>query len=147
LAGWVAALGFGASFFTLPIIGQVGAPIAAAVGGGIGALIGLVKGISSANKQQAAYDAAVQPAQPPVYSTAEPVAEPVAPNTVAATYSAQSKPRANKRSYTIKHGDTLSAIGRRYGISWERIYKANRAKIGSNPNLIYPGTVLTIPTR
>lgn len=40
-----AALGFGASFFTLPVVGQVAAPIAAAVGGGIGAAIGLVKGL------------------------------------------------------------------------------------------------------
>jgi len=40
-----AALGFGASFFTLPIIGQIGAPIAAAIGGGIGAALGLVSGL------------------------------------------------------------------------------------------------------
>ncbi|MBC7644537.1 MAG: hypothetical protein H7123_05370 [Thermoleophilia bacterium] len=52
-----AALGFGASFFTLPIIGASSAPIAAAVGGAIGAVIGLVKGLLSVRKQNSAYEA------------------------------------------------------------------------------------------
>jgi hypothetical protein len=65
--GLGAALGFGASFFTLPIIGQVGAPIAAAVGGGVGALFGIVKGILQVRKQnlgmksQIANNAGMQP--------------------------------------------------------------------------------------
>jgi hypothetical protein len=49
-----AALGFGASFFTLPVIGQVGAPIAAAVGGGIGAIAGLASGLWSRRKARRA---------------------------------------------------------------------------------------------
>ena len=31
------------------------------------------------------------------------------------------------------------------GNQWPKIYAANKAKIGNNPNLIYAGTVLTIP--
>lgn len=52
--GLGAALGFGASFFTLPVIGQVAAPIAAAVGGGIGAVAGLVSGLWSRRKARLA---------------------------------------------------------------------------------------------
>lgn len=33
------------------------------------------------------------------------------------------------------------------GNLWPNIYKANQAKIGSNPNLIHTGTVLTIPAK
>jgi len=31
------------------------------------------------------------------------------------------------------------------GADWPKIYNANKGKIGSNPNLIHPGTVLVIP--
>lgn len=40
-----AAAGFGISFLTLPVVGQLGAPIAAAIGGAAGILAGAVKGI------------------------------------------------------------------------------------------------------
>lgn len=49
-----AALGFGASFFTLPVVGQVAAPIAAAVGGGIGAALGLLTGLIARRNSRAA---------------------------------------------------------------------------------------------
>ena len=45
-------------------------------------------------------------------------------------------------------GDSLSAIAQhRYGNSalWTRIYDANRDEI-ANPNLIFPGQVLRLPT-
>lgn len=45
------------------------------------------------------------------------------------------------KTYTVKSGDTLSGIAARYGTT----YQAIAAKNGiSNPNLIYPGQVLTI---
>ena len=49
--------------------------------------------------------------------------------------------------YTVRSGDNLSTIAQRYyGVQdWQKIYNANRAKIGSNPNLIQPGWVLVIP--
>ena len=31
------------------------------------------------------------------------------------------------------------------GADWPKIYNANKGKIGANPNLIHPGTVLVIP--
>ena len=51
------------------------------------------------------------------------------------------------RSYTVRPGDTLSAIARKfYGNSgrWTWIYQANRSKI-PNPDVIYVGERLTIP--
>lgn len=57
-----------------------------------------------------------------------------------------SAPASNTgRSYTVQRGDTLSGIGSKYGVSWQSIYDANKAIIGSNPNKIYPGQQLTIP--
>lgn len=49
-------------------------------------------------------------------------------------------------TYTVKKGDTLTAIARKLtgNADWKPIYEANKAVIGSNPNLIYPGQVLTI---
>jgi LysM repeat protein len=50
-------------------------------------------------------------------------------------------------SVTVKSGDTLWAIAKKYygdGSQYTKIYEANKDKI-SNPNLIYPGQELTIP--
>lgn len=49
------------------------------------------------------------------------------------------------RTYTVVAGDTLSGIGAKLGISWELLYNNNKAVIGGNPGLIYPGQVLTLP--
>lgn len=52
------------------------------------------------------------------------------------------------QSYTVVSGDCLYNIARRFygnGGLWSKIYDANRAVIGGNPNLIYPGQVYTIP--
>jgi nucleoid-associated protein YgaU len=51
------------------------------------------------------------------------------------------------RTYTVVSGDSLSRIAKReYGDAdkWRRIYEANREQI-KDPDLIYPGQVLTIP--
>ncbi len=45
--------------------------------------------------------------------------------------------------YVVKRGDTLNKIGQRYGVSWLEIAEANGLV---NPNLIYAGQVLKIPT-
>lgn len=47
----------------------------------------------------------------------------------------------NKTYYTIKRGDTLSGISRRYGVSVQNIANWNNIK---NPNLIYPGQRLIL---
>ena len=51
------------------------------------------------------------------------------------------------KTYTVKKGDTLWAIAAKYygkGSDYTKIAGANTDKI-SNPNLIYPGQVLTLP--
>jgi nucleoid-associated protein YgaU len=62
---------------------------------------------------------------------------------------AQSGVRGPARRYTVRKGDTLSAIAKReYGDAndWRRIYEANRDQL-DNPDLIRPGQVLTIPAK
>jgi LysM repeat protein len=57
-------------------------------------------------------------------------------------------PAPGPRIYTVVTGDYLSKIaGKFYGDpnQWRKIYNANRATIGSNPDRIYPGQKLTIP--
>jgi nucleoid-associated protein YgaU len=51
-------------------------------------------------------------------------------------------------TYEVREGDNLSRIAERaYGRQvWPLIYRANRKQI-NDPNLIYPGQVLTVPTR
>lgn len=55
-------------------------------------------------------------------------------------------PAPKPTKYTVKDGDTLSSIAAHFHTTWSKLYAANRAKIGSNPNTIYPGLVLTIPS-
>jgi nucleoid-associated protein YgaU len=55
-------------------------------------------------------------------------------------------------SYRVREGDFLAKIagkknlGGGEGLTWERIYQANRDKI-KDPNIIYPGQELQIPTK
>jgi hypothetical protein len=54
------------------------------------------------------------------------------------------------RKYTVRPGDDLKIIARRfYGAGaahmWRTIWYANRHLIGANPNLIFPGQRLIIP--
>lgn len=49
------------------------------------------------------------------------------------------------QTYEVKSGDSLSKIAKNYeGITWKDIFEANRDKI-KDPDLIYPGQILTIP--
>ena len=52
------------------------------------------------------------------------------------------------KTYTVKKGDCLWNIAKSLygsGADYTKIYEANKGTVGSNPNLIYPGQVLTIP--
>ena len=52
-------------------------------------------------------------------------------------------------SYTVGSGDSLSKIAKNhYGdaAKWHQIYEANKATIGTNPDKIEVGQVLTLPS-
>lgn len=55
---------------------------------------------------------------------------------------------AASQTYTVVKGDCLWNIAKKFygnGSKYTVIYDANKGVIGGNPNLIYPGQVLTIP--
>jgi LysM repeat protein len=47
-------------------------------------------------------------------------------------------------NYTVRDGDTLSGIAARHGTAWRKIYAANRAVIGADPDLIVAGQRLAV---
>lgn len=52
------------------------------------------------------------------------------------------------RTYTVVRGDTLWHIAARFlgnGARWPEIFNLNRAVVGGNPNLIFPGQTYRIP--
>lgn len=51
------------------------------------------------------------------------------------------KPHAEHHSYTVRSGDTLGAIGHKFGVPYGRIKEVNRLR----SNTILPGQVLLIP--
>lgn len=57
--------------------------------------------------------------------------------------STQSNSSSSYQTYTVKSGDTLSGIGSKFGVSYQKIAADNNI---SNPNLIHPGQVLKIYT-
>ena len=62
--------------------------------------------------------------------------------------SSRTDPTPAAQTYTVVRGDCLWNIAKKFygsGAKYTVIYNANRGVIGGNPNLIYPGQVLTIP--
>jgi nucleoid-associated protein YgaU len=53
-------------------------------------------------------------------------------------------PEASTVTYTVQSGDSLTKIGEHYGVSWQKIFDANRDKL-DDPDKIFPGQELTIP--
>jgi len=51
---------------------------------------------------------------------------------------------ASRGDYTVRKGDTLSKIAARHGTTWQRLYAANKAVIGGDPDLIVPGQQLVV---
>lgn len=58
------------------------------------------------------------------------------------------KPVETDGDYTVKKGDTLSGIARAElkTENWKPLYEANKKTVGGNPNLIFPGQELDLPT-
>ncbi|GGW58590.1 transglycosylase family protein [Streptomyces caelestis] len=51
---------------------------------------------------------------------------------------------SSRGDYTVREGDTLSAVAARHGTSWQHLYAANEAAIGGDPDVIVPGLRLDI---
>ncbi|WP_329113272.1 transglycosylase family protein [Streptomyces sp. NBC_01353] len=51
-----------------------------------------------------------------------------------------------REMYTVAPGDSLSRIAREERVKggWQRLYEANRAVVGGDPDLIHPGQTLTL---
>ncbi|MEU3255293.1 transglycosylase family protein [Streptomyces sp. NPDC006997] len=51
------------------------------------------------------------------------------------------------RMHTVKPGDTLSSLARKYGVKggWRTLYEANEKTIGASPDLLRVGTLLVLP--
>jgi LysM repeat protein len=75
------------------------------------------------------------PAPQPVAPAAPPVAAPAAVNTTAAA----------PATYTVKAGDTLSAIAAGRGTGWQSLWEANKSAV-PNANMLHPGEQLRLPT-
>ena len=70
-----------------------------------------------------------------------------------ATYSSGAQERVDNtqtaKTYTVVSGDCLWIIAQKTlgdASRWPEIYNLNTGVIGSNPNIIYPGQVLTLPS-
>ncbi|GAA3355284.1 hypothetical protein GCM10017744_017210 [Streptomyces antimycoticus] len=109
--------------------------------GGAGVALPLI-GISQANAASAATPSSPAPAVTTVtHSTAQPLL--IVPKAVPEPPT-KAQPQAG--SYTVVHGDTLSAIADTENVAggWERLYEINRQVIGADPDVIRPGQRLTL---
>jgi LysM repeat protein len=80
-------------------------------------------------------------------NTASNTAATTAQKTVAITAERATTTAPTTTTYTVKKGDTLWGISKKYygnGAKYTKIVEANADKI-KNPNIIYPGQVFTIP--
>jgi LysM repeat protein len=50
-------------------------------------------------------------------------------------------------TWTVRPGDTLTSIAASFAVNggWQALYAANRAAVGPDPDLVRPGTILTLP--
>ena len=70
-------------------------------------------------------------------------------SSAASTSSQNSGSSGTNNTYTVQRNDCLWNIAKACtgdGSRWSELYNLNKGVIGSNPNLIYPGQVLTLPS-
>ena len=96
-------------------------------------------------QQITAFQADVNTGQASIVSQLVELEQQTIPAPAAPVAPVQQPPTA--RTYTVRPGDNLTAITRNLGRgnNWQPLYNANAGLIGGNPNLIYPGQVLTVP--
>ncbi|MFJ6557980.1 transglycosylase family protein [Streptomyces luteogriseus] len=76
------------------------------------------------------------PAADPVTSTER---APAKPSKVPERSTEHADRGSSRGDYTVRRGDTLSGVAARHGTTWQRLYAANKAAIGGNPDVIVPG--------
>ncbi|MFE8992445.1 transglycosylase family protein [Streptomyces collinus] len=76
------------------------------------------------------------PAADPVTSTAP---APAKPRKAPARSTEHADRGSSRGDYTVRRGDTLSGVAARHGTTWQRLYAANKAAIGGDPDVIVPG--------
>ena len=54
------------------------------------------------------------------------------------------EPKEESITYTVKKGDSLSSIAKKYNTTWQKIYNDNKKVIGANPDVIKVGQKLVI---
>ncbi|WP_083976191.1 transglycosylase family protein [Kitasatospora azatica] len=117
--------------------------------GGAPAAVDTSSSASSATKQsapvqQATPKAAAQPAAAPKTSAPAQDAKPATPKPVQKPAAPKSTQSTGGSTYTVKSGDTLSAIAAAHGTNWQSLYQHNVQVVGGNPDLILPGQVLSV---
>ncbi|MFJ9521089.1 transglycosylase family protein [Kitasatospora sp. NPDC101801] len=75
---------------------------------------------------------------------AAPKAETKAAAPKAETKAPSAPAKSNGGNYTIKSGDTLSKIAADKGLDWKTVYSNNASVLGGNPDLIFPGQVISL---
>ncbi|MEV6128652.1 LysM peptidoglycan-binding domain-containing protein [Streptomyces violaceusniger] len=112
--------------------------------GGAGVALPLI-GISQANAASVATPTSPAPAVTTVKTVPAAKAQPllIVPKAVPEP---PAKAHPQPTSYTVVHGDTLSAIADTENVpgGWERLYEINRQVIGADPDVIRPGQQLTL---
>ncbi|MBT2446374.1 LysM peptidoglycan-binding domain-containing protein [Streptomyces sp. ISL-43] len=110
---------------------------------------------AAATKAAAERMAAAAPKPAPAPPSAPPLARPASHTPTPTSAAHKAVPAAPapapkmQRSYTVRPGDSLSAIARReLGNEgrWRELYAMNKGVIGSNPDMIHPGQKLTLPS-
>lgn len=142
-----AAIGEASTFGSTPLAVQSalakyenGQNLTSAEGGLINKIVSALGGLPSTPSVTSQI---VDPTLAPV-STPTPTPTPTPAPAPAPTPAPPPKPVDTHTYYTVKRGDNLSAIGQRFGVSWQTIYANNRQTVGANPNLIFAGQRLLI---
>ncbi|MGY1435831.1 LysM peptidoglycan-binding domain-containing protein [Streptomyces reniochalinae] len=56
----------------------------------------------------------------------------------------QQTPKKGHGNYTVKSGDTLSAIAEAHDTTWHQVYEDNKSTVGGDADLIFPGQKLQV---
>ncbi|MFF9089349.1 transglycosylase family protein [Streptomyces sp. NPDC014991] len=117
-------------------------PVCSARAGAAGAAPATASGTSSRNS--APHSGATGNGSTRNNATPRSATTPSAPAVTPERPAATTGRSASRGAYTVREGDTLSIIAARYGTSWQRLYAANKAVIGADPDLIVPGQRLAL---